>query len=141
MEKHANTYSQAFNLDSYIKLQNGEIPQKDMWKYSSFWYKSFDEMAEKTMIRQLISKWGIMSIEMEDAFTKDMSVIDENGKPHYVDNEKVTVDEEVAADINANANSQDFSTVIDVEPQNEDKSSNHNNKNASVDDDIPDWAK
>lgn len=140
MEKHADTYSQAFNLESYIKLQNGEIPQKDMWKYSSFWYKSFDEMAEKTMIRQLISKWGIMSIEMEDAFTKDMSVIDENGNPHYVDNEKVTVEEEVAAEIKANANSQDFNTVIDVEPQNEDKPSNNNNKNASTDEE-PDWMK
>jgi len=109
MEKHADSYSQAFNLDSYYKLLNGEIPQKDLWKYSSFWYKSFDEMAEKTMIRQLISKWGVMSIDMEDAFTKDMAVIDGSGNPHYVDNEKITIDETVAAEIKANANSENFS--------------------------------
>jgi recombination protein RecT len=119
MEKHADMYSQAFSLDAYHKLQNGEIPQKELWKYSSFWYKSFDEMAEKTMIRQLISKWGIMSIEMEDAYTRDMAVIDEHGNPNYVDNSEVTVDEVVAHDIKANANSEEF-----VEPKNNKPSQN-----------------
>ncbi len=38
-----------------------------------FWYKDFDGMAWKTMLRQLISKWGIMSIEMQEAFEKDMA--------------------------------------------------------------------
>lgn len=138
MEKHANTYSQAFNLEVYHKLQNGEIPQKDLWKYSSFWYKSFDEMAEKTMIRQLISKWGIMSIEMEDAFTKDMAVIDDSGNPHYIDNDSMTADEELAADIKANANSEDFGTVIDMEPPKENKDVNKNSKTASAND-VPEW--
>jgi recombination protein RecT len=86
MEKHANTYSKAFNLEDYRKLQAGQIPQKDMWKYSSFWYKNFDTMAFKTVLRQLISKWGIMSIEMQDAYTKDMAVLHENGDYEYVDN-------------------------------------------------------
>lgn len=87
MEKHADQYSQAFNLEAYRQLQEGKIPKKDLWKYSSFWYKSFDEMAEKTMIRQLISKWGIMSIEMVDAYDRDMAVIGEDGSPRYIDNE------------------------------------------------------
>ena len=43
-------------------------------------------MAHKTMLRQLISKWGIMSIEMQTAFEKDMTVIDEDGNAEYVDN-------------------------------------------------------
>ena len=86
MERHANTYSKAFNLEDYRKLQAGQIPQKDMWKYSSFWYKNFDTMAFKTVLRQLISKWGIMSIEMQDAYTKDMAVLHENGDYEYVDN-------------------------------------------------------
>ena len=46
MERHANTYSKAFNLEDYRKLQAGQIPQKDMWKYSSFWYKNFDNPQE-----------------------------------------------------------------------------------------------
>lgn len=83
---HADIYSSAFSADSYFKLLNGKIPEKDMWKYSSFWYKDFDGMAMKTMIRQLISKWGIMSVEMQTAFEADMCVQDEYGKYEYVDN-------------------------------------------------------
>lgn len=86
MEKHADTYSKAFKLEDYKKLQAGQIPEKDMWKYSSFWYKNFDMMAFKTVLRQLISRWGIMSIEMQDAYVKDMSVLHENGDYEYVDN-------------------------------------------------------
>ena len=85
MEKHANTYSKAFNLEDYKKLQAGQIPEKDLWKYSSFWYKNFDTMAFKTVLRQLISKWGIMSIQLQEAFTKDMAVMKENGDYEYVD--------------------------------------------------------
>ena len=89
MINHADTYSKAFNKKDYEKYINGQIPQKDLWKYSSYWYKSFDNMAFKTIIRQLISKWGILSIEMQDAFTKDMAVLYENGDYEYVDNPNI----------------------------------------------------
>ena len=86
MLNHADTYSKAFNKADYEKYINGQIPQKDLWKFSSYWYKSFQTMTFKTILRQLISKWGIMSIEMQDAFTKDMAVIKEDGTCDYVDN-------------------------------------------------------
>ena len=86
MEKHADTYSKAFNLADYKKLKAGQIPEKDMWKYSSYWYKDFDGMAFKTILRRLISKYGVMSIDMQEAYTKDMSVMKENGDYEYVDN-------------------------------------------------------
>ena len=72
---HADTYSQAFSKEAYDKIQNGQIADKDMWKYSSFWYKDFDSMAQKTLLRQLISKWGIMSTEIQQAFIDDGSVL------------------------------------------------------------------
>ena len=75
MLAHADKYSPAFNKTSYEKLLNGEIPDRDLWKYSSFWYKDFDSMAKKTMLRQLISKWGVMSTEMVQAIDTDNSVI------------------------------------------------------------------
>ena len=59
MLKHADKYSQAFKLNgddykvSYADFEAGNYPQKDTWKYSSFWYKDFDGMAHKTMLRQL----------------------------------------------------------------------------------------
>ena len=86
MERHADTYSKAFSMADYEKLKAGQIPEKDMWKYSSFWYKNFDAMAFKTVLRQLISKWGIMSLEMQEAYTKDMAVIKEDNTYEYVDN-------------------------------------------------------
>lgn len=85
MLAHADKYSMAFSADAYEKLQNGGISERDMWKYSSFWYKDFDGMACKTMLRQLISKWGIMSIELRQAFESDMGVIGEDGTSDFVD--------------------------------------------------------
>ncbi|MBQ7981666.1 MAG: recombinase RecT [Oscillospiraceae bacterium] len=75
MLAHADKYSPAFNKASYEKLLNGEIPDRDLWKYSSFWYKDFDSMAKKTMLRQLISKWGVMSTEMIQVLDTDNNVI------------------------------------------------------------------
>ena len=89
MLAHADKYSMAFSAEAYKKLQNGQIPQSDLWKYSSFWYKDFDGMAFKTMLRQLISKWGIMSIDMQTAIDKDMAVMREDGTTDYIDNQPV----------------------------------------------------
>lgn len=81
---HADKYSSAFSKEKFEKLQKGEIPQNELWKYSSFWYKDFDEMAKKTMIRQLISKWGIMSVEFQKAYENDSAVLDKDGKAEFV---------------------------------------------------------
>lgn len=89
MEKHANRYSHAFNLKDYQRLQRGEIPESEMWKYSSYWYTAFDEMAEKTMIRQLLSKWALLSTEMAMGLDADNTVINENGTKEYVEMEDI----------------------------------------------------
>lgn len=75
MEDHAKQYSKGYASD----LRNNTA--------YTFWSKNFDDMAKKTMLRQLISKWGIMSIEMQSAFESDMAVIDADGNKRYVDNE------------------------------------------------------
>ena len=89
MLNHADQYSKAFSKKAYQDLKDNKIPQSDLWKYSSFWYKNFDDMACKTMLRQLISKWGIMSIEMQKALEYDQGVgIVKDGKAsgvEYVD--------------------------------------------------------
>ena len=95
MLAHADKYSQAFSVEatggkypkvSYADFEAGKVKDIDMWLYSSFWYKDFDGMAYKTMLRQLISKWGIMSIDMQTAFSNDMAAIHEDGSVDYVDN-------------------------------------------------------
>ena len=99
---HADKYSQAFSLKSYNDFLEGKIAAKDMWKFSSFWYKDFDEMAKKTMLRQLISKGGCpMSIEMQTAFENDMAVFEDGGNKNYVENPNVIG--EIEEDSNDNA--------------------------------------
>lgn len=49
-------------------------------------------MAYKTMLRQLISKWGIMSIDLQNAFENDMTFTDENGKVNYVEEDADVID-------------------------------------------------
>lgn len=71
MEAHALKYSKGYQAK----------------KGYTFWEKDFDGMAYKTMLRQLISKWGIMSIDMASAIDSDMAVINEDGTKDYVDND------------------------------------------------------
>lgn len=73
MENHAERYSK-----SYAK-HNG----------SSFWEKDFDTMACKTMLRQLISKWGKMSTEMLIGYNADQSTINADGSVNYIDSNVV----------------------------------------------------
>lgn len=70
MEEHAKKYSMAYRKG---------------WD-SSLWKTDFDKMAYKTMIRQLLSKYGPMSVDMERAYVGDQAVIDDNGNPQYIDN-------------------------------------------------------
>ena len=80
MESHAEKYSQGY------KAKKG----------FTFWEKDFDAMAYKTMLRQLISKWGVMSIEMQSALDSDMAVINEDGTKTYVENDDDIVAESEA---------------------------------------------
>ena len=84
MLDHADTYSQAFSRATYEQVLNGTY-KGELWKLSSFWYKSFDEMAKKTVLRQLLSKWGIMSVEMQEAYIKDQTELKANGDYDYID--------------------------------------------------------
>lgn len=70
MIKHAEKYSAGYKAH----------------KGYTFWEKDFDGMAYKTMLRQLISKWGIMSVEMQTAFESDMAVLKDDGTKEYIDN-------------------------------------------------------
>lgn len=73
MEAHAEKYSMGYKVH----------------KGYTFWEKDFDGMAYKTMLRQLISKWGIMSIDMQKAMEQDMSAINSDGTFEYVDNQLI----------------------------------------------------
>lgn len=101
MVEHAKRYSQGYRSD----CQKGTS--------YTFWSKDFDGMAEKTMIRQLISKWGIMSIDLQKAYESDMGVLNESGEVRYVDNQRDDPTEVAASEIAEKANHEEL--VVDAE--------------------------
>lgn len=114
MLAHADKYAPAFYKDagkvktkygekqrvSYADYEAGNYDPRDSWMYSSFWYKNFDGMAYKTMLRQLISKWGVMSIDLQKAFEGDMATLDAEGHPTYVENDNDEYVEATATEMN-----------------------------------------
>ena len=61
--KHAMKYSQAY------KSEKGITPWKDV--------DQFHEMAKKTVLKNTLSKWGPMSIEMQKAVVFDQGVVED----------------------------------------------------------------
>lgn len=86
-----------FTKDLYVSAEDmkafaikySKAYRSDMDKHTSysFWTTRYDDMAKKTMLRQLLGKWGLLTPEMQKAYTSDMAVIDEAGNPTYVDNQ------------------------------------------------------
>ena len=82
VEAHANQYSMSYGADKRYNSKR------------SVWSTNFDAMALKTVLKQLISKFGIMSIDMQDmakAMESDQAVIREDGTADYVDEQEVNV--------------------------------------------------
>lgn len=100
MLAHAKKYSQGYQND----LKKGTD--------YTFWSKDFDGMAFKTLLRQLISKWGIMSIDMNEAFVKDMGIIKEDGKVDYVDNQEDIIATDVESTKPAKAVNESIKPVV-----------------------------
>lgn len=80
IKEHAMRYSQTF------------ASKNDFVRKSSQWSVNFDAMAQKTVLKQLLSKYAPMSVEMQQAVQADQSIIrvDSNGHEgfDYVDNQQ-----------------------------------------------------
>lgn len=59
MEKHALQYSKAYKAFNAKKIKNTP------------WADNFDDMAIKTVLRNLLSKYGVMSVEMANALQSE----------------------------------------------------------------------
>jgi recombination protein RecT len=71
-EAHAKQYSRSYGNSSATNL----------------WRDNFDLMAEKTVLKLLINRYGIMSVELQTAVQADQAIIKDDGSYDYVDNEK-----------------------------------------------------
>lgn len=102
--KHAEKYSQAYSKG-----------------YSSPWKDKdqFHDMARKTVLKNMISKWGIMSIEMQTAQLADQAVQNKEGDYNYVDNtidieaEELKIETENALNFIDKANNMDELNILE----------------------------
>jgi recombination protein RecT len=79
MNAHALRYSQTYKSTiSYVKEQ-------------SKWTTDFDAMALKTVIKLNLSKNGVLSTELQDAIRADQSVMREENKYEYDDNDEQSI--------------------------------------------------
>lgn len=87
MEK-TTYWSKGRVIDHAVKYSKSYDDPKGQWK------KNFDDMAKKTMVKLLLSKWGILSIEMQIALKVDQAIINDESAEDvtYIDTE-VTAEE------------------------------------------------
>lgn len=81
MAKYAKKYSPSVKRDTTVQ-QLIEKANNDVVSKSVGWEGNFNDMALKTVIRQLLSKYGYLSVEMQGAMSKDLesdSAADRNG--------------------------------------------------------------
>lgn len=97
VRKHAGRYSKSFQ------------------KNSAIWRDNFDEMAIKTVLRNLLSHYGVMSVEMESAITAEEIRTDEpptNAPEIEVEAETAEPPETTSEEIEATADEIPSSTPV-----------------------------
>lgn len=57
------------------RIENNK--NKDKQKLSGVWASNYDAMAQKTVLRSLLSKWGILSIQLQKAVLADENEIED----------------------------------------------------------------
>lgn len=97
---------------AYFKLKNGykhslywtkEEANKHGLRFSqsyrnnaagtNVWRDDFDKMAQKSVLKTLLSRWGILSIDMQRAFINDQAIVNANLEPEsYPDNQPEPTD-------------------------------------------------
>ena len=83
-----------FRKTVYWPKEDIERHRKRFSKSDFGWKNDYDAMAKKTVIRNLLSKWGILSIEMQQAYIEDVSEGEtiENTKDEIIDAEIIDAD-------------------------------------------------
>jgi len=87
-----------FRKAVYWPKEKIEAHRKRFAKSDFGWKNDYDAMALKTVIRNMLSKWGILSIEMRQAFSEDLDTKLEYGEepatePNVIDTDYTVVDE------------------------------------------------
>lgn len=90
MAKHAKRYSPSLKnskevtVESLVKLALSQTESTSVG-----WLGNFTDMAIKTCVRELLSKWGYMSVEMQQAFGTDNDEPEKDNTPAISANKQV----------------------------------------------------
>ncbi len=99
VDNHAKKYSQAYRYDINKN------------KKSSKWTTDFEAMALKTVIKLLLSKWGILSVDMQRAIQDDQKVYDEDGNGGYGDNQPDVIEAQDAFEMQETQEEQESNQI------------------------------
>jgi len=81
--------SNGFKKSVYWSKDNIEKHRKKFSKSDFGWKNDFDAMSKKTVLRNMLSKWGILSIEMQEAYSQE---IKEENQVVEVPMENITIE-------------------------------------------------
>ena len=108
VEAHAKQYSKSYGNGSKTDL----------------WTNQFDSMAMKTVLKQLLNRYGLLSVELQQAMESDQAVIDEKGNKQYVDNSENELDNDTGEIIDEPTNDTQKDKITTKSPKNDTKQDN-----------------
>lgn len=127
-------YTNGFRKCVYWTTARMEAHRQRYSKSKSVWEANYEAMAIKTVLRNLLSKWGIMSVEMQIGNDADGAIIREGGIYEHVfdmrDEKRIDIDEAVSNSKTASENVE--KRVLGAETQSNDKNIDNASKNDSV---------
>ena len=104
VDNHAKKYSKSYQYD----LNKG--------KRTSRWSEDFNAMGRKTVLKTLLSKWGVLSVEMQNAIVNDQGVFTSLDNSSYADN-PATASERIADDVEDPFAKEDVVETVQEEPE------------------------
>ena len=118
MCSYAKKYSATLRNCEMTNQQLAEMAQKQAESgpgNTVGWYGNFNDMATKTVLRRLLSKYGYLSIEMQTAMTvDDVPTAEEQRDSEFAEDKKVIVVDAETGEINQPAND---ASAAPAEPQ------------------------
>ena len=109
-----NGFSKTIYMTTEDMLRHAQTFSKSFSRSSSVWKTNFDAMGLKTVIKQLISKYGIMSIDMQSELA---TAISSDGDYDRAETQNVTPLEQAAAEQTIDAEADVVDAQVEGEPE------------------------
>ena len=109
-----NGFSKTIYMTTEDMLRHAQTFSKSFSRSSSVWKTNFDAMGLKTVIKQLISKYGIMSIDMQSELA---TAISSDGDYDRSGEQNVTPLEQAAAEQTIDAEADVVDAPVEGEPE------------------------